>query len=132
MNDYLRTALSGWTAFLLFAAGLALPYLFRRTRAGGRPFLKRLWPHYRIGYALPVVAFVHAWLPMQTGNVRGMNMTGIWLATAALLLILWQITLGLLLRNPLQSSRRSLRTIHFWTMALLAGLILAHIALNRP
>ena len=132
MNDYLRTALSGWTAFLLFAAGLALPYLFRRARAGGRPFLKRLWPHYWIGYALPVVAFAHAWLPMRTGNVRGMNMTGIWLATAALLLILWQITLGFLLRNPLQSSRRSLRTIHFWTMALLAGLILAHVALNRP
>jgi cytochrome b561 len=132
MIDYLRTALSGWIAFLLFAAALALPYLLRRSRASSRPFLKRLWPHYWIGYALPGIAFVHAWLPMRTGNLRGMNMAGIWLATAALLLIVWQVAVGCLLRNPLQSSRRFLRAIHFWSMALLAGLIVAHIALNRP
>jgi cytochrome b561 len=132
MIDYLRTALSGWIAFLLFAAALALPYLLRRSRASSTPFLKRLWPHYWIGYALPEVAFVHAWLPMRTGNLRGINMAGIWIATAALLLIVWQVAVGLLLRNPLHSSRRFLRTIHFWSMALLAGLIVAHIALNRP
>jgi cytochrome b561 len=132
MNDYLRTALSGWIACLLFLAALALPYLLGRSHTRARPFLQMLWPHYWIGYALPVVAFVHAWLPMRTGNMRGMNLTGIWLATSALLLTGWQVAIGLLLRHPLQPSRRLLRTTHFWTMALLSGLILAHIALNRP
>jgi cytochrome bd-type quinol oxidase subunit 2 len=132
MNDYLRTALSGWAAFLLFVAGLLLPYLIRRTRSRDKPILKRLWPHYWIGYALPAVAFVHAWLPMRTGNMKGVNMTGLWLATIALVLIAFQVVIGLQLRNPTQSGRRQLRATHFWTMALLAGLIIVHIAINRP
>jgi len=64
--------------------------------------------------------------------MRGMNMSGVWIATLGLFVILWQIGVGLLLRDPAQTKRRSLRRLHFWTMALVAGLIVIHIALNRP
>jgi hypothetical protein len=78
------------------------------------------------------VAFLHAWLPMSQGNMRGLNMNGLWLATVALLLIVWQIALGLMLRSAAKPGRPALRRTHLWTMALMAGLIAAHIALNRP
>ncbi|WP_353072141.1 DUF4405 domain-containing protein [Tunturiibacter gelidoferens] len=79
-----------------------------------------------------LVSFVHAWFTMRSGNTRGINTAGIWIATAALLIMLWQIAVGLMLRNPTQSNRRTLRRMHFWTMTLVAGLIVVHIALNRP
>jgi thiosulfate reductase cytochrome b subunit len=69
---------------------------------------------------------------MRGGNMRGMNLSGVWIATIALVVILWQISVGLLLRETAQANRRTLRRLHFWTMALVAGLIVIHIALNRP
>ena len=69
---------------------------------------------------------------MSSGNLRGMSIPGLWLATVALLVMLWQIAIGLLLRNPTQSNRRELRRAHFWTMASMAVLVVMHIVLNRP
>ena len=132
MSDYTRTALSGWFAALLFSAGLALPHMLRRVKEARRPYLRRLWPHFWIGYLVPVVAFAHAWIPMSHGGTHGLNATGLWLATMALLLMIWQVGLGLTLQSPALSGRCTLRSTHFWTMALMAGLIVAHIALNRP
>jgi cytochrome b561 len=88
--------------------------------------------HYWLGYLAFFVSFAHAWLAMRGGNMRGINSAGVWFATVALLVILWQIVVGLMLNNPTQSSRRALRRLHFWTMALVAGLIVVHVALNRP
>jgi thiosulfate reductase cytochrome b subunit len=69
---------------------------------------------------------------MRSGNMRGINSSGVWIATIALLIVLWQIAVGLMLRDPTQSDRRMHRRTHFWTMTLVAGLIVVHIALNRP
>jgi hypothetical protein len=132
MNDYLQTAFSGWAGVMLFGSGLAMPYLLRKSPTAKRPYLQRMWPHYWLGYLAFFASFAHAWLTMRTGNMRGINSAGIWIATVALLAILWQIAVGLMLTNPTQSSRRALRRLHFWTMALVAGLIVLHIALNRP
>lgn len=131
MSEYLRGALSGWAAAMIFASGLAMPYLMRRIAGGRTPFLRRMWPHYWLGYLAFVVSFIHSWITMSSGNLKGMSMPGLWLATVALLVMLWQIAVGLLLRNPTQSNRRALRRTHFWTMASVTGLILAHIVLNR-
>lgn len=131
MTAYIWTALTGWLAAILFVSGLSIPYLLRANPGSSRPFLKRLWPHYWIGYGLPVIAFYHAWLPMSRGMQR-LNQTGIWLATLALILLIVQLFIGITLRGPLREGGRRLRGIHFGTMALLAGLILVHIALNRP
>ncbi|HEY0797374.1 MAG TPA: hypothetical protein VGD64_16495 [Acidisarcina sp.] len=137
MNDYLQTALSGWAGVMLFGSGLAMPYLLRRVPgrnkpASSTPYLRRMWPHYWLGYLAFFVSFAHSWLAMRSGNMRGINASGVWIATVALLIILWQIAVGLMLRNPTQSNRRALRRTHFWTMALAAALIVVHIALNRP
>ncbi len=132
MNEYLQNALTGWTGVMLFGSGLAMPYLLRRMPKARLPYLQRMWPHYRLGYLAFFVSFAHAWFAMRGGNMRGINSPGVWIATIALLVILWQIVVGLMLKNPTQSSRRALRRLHFWTMALVAGLIVLHIALNRP
>jgi len=132
MNEFLWTAFSGWGAVILFASVLTLPYLLRRTGGATTPYRQPLWPHYWLGYLLPIMAFVHAWLPMSKGDIRGLNVGGLWLGTIALLLMLWQIALGLLLRASSQYGRIALRRTHFWTMATLAALIVAHVALNRP
>jgi len=137
MNDYLQTALSGWAGVVFFGSGLAMPYLLRRvpgakTRPSTTPYLQRLWPHYWLGYLAFIASFVHSWLAMRHGDMRGINTSGVWIAMVALLIVLWQIAVGLMLRDPTQSNRRALRRTHFWTMALVAALIVVHIALNRP
>lgn len=132
MNEYLGTALNGWAGVMFFGAGLMMPYLLRKLPGAKAPYLRRLWPHYWLGYLALIVSFVHAWLAMRSGNMRGINSSGVWIATIALLIMLWQVAVGLMLRDPTQSDRRMLRRTHFWTMTLVAGLIVVHIALNRP
>lgn len=132
MNDYLQTAFSGWAGVLLFGSGLAMPYLLRRSSGAKAPYLRRMWPHYWLGLLTFLASSAHAWFAMRSGNMRGINLSGVWIATVALLVILWQIAVGLLLRDPAQSKRRALRRLHFWTMAFVTGLIVLHITLNRP
>ena len=132
MREYLRSAFSGWAGVLLFGSSLAMPYLFRRVPGAKTPYLQRMWPHYWLGYMTFFTSFAHAWSAMRSGNMRGINLPGVWIATVALIVILWQIGVGLLLRDPIQSKRQTLRRLHFWTMALVTGLIVLHIALNRP
>jgi len=132
MNEYLETALSGWAGVIFFGSGLTMPYLLRGVSRDKAPYLRRLWPHYWLGYLALLVSSAHAWLAMRSGNMRGINSSGVWIATVALLIMFWQIAVGLMLRDPTQSNRRALRRTHFWTMTLVAGLIVGHIALNRP
>jgi len=132
MNGYLENALSGWAGVILFGSGLLMPYLLRRVSGAKTPYLRRLWPHYWLGYLALFVSSAHAWVAMRSGNMRDINSSGVWIATIALLIMLWQVAVGLMLQDPTQSNRRMLRRTHFWTMTLVAGLIVAHIALNRP
>jgi len=103
LSDYLQSAFSGWAGVLLFGSGLAMPYLLRRLPGAKMPYLRRMWPHYWLGYLALFVSFAHAWFAMRSGGMRGMNLSGVWIATVALVVILWQIGVGLLLRAPAQS-----------------------------
>jgi len=132
MNGYLQSALSGWVALLALVSGLAMPYLLWASRATTKPYLQRMWPHYWLGYLALLVSFTHGWFSMRGGNMRGVNGAGVWMATLAVGLLFWQAAVGLMLRNPKQSGRRALRRTHFWTMASVAGLVVAHVVLNRP
>lgn len=131
MSDFVWAALSGWAGVLMFASTFCLPFFMRRMRSK-KPYLKRLWPHYWLGYALLAAALTHAWMSMRRGDMRGLSMAGLWLATGALFLIMWQVSVGLLLRVPEQGGRRALRRTHFWSMLLIGALLAAHIVLNRP
>jgi len=132
MNDYLRTALSGWGAVMLFASGLAMPFLLRRRPGRGTPFQRRMRLHYWLGYLTCFVAFAHSWMAMSGGKMKGIDVSGVWIATVALVVILWQVGVGLLLRDSGQSNHKALRRTHFWTMTLVAALIVIHIARNKP
>ena len=140
MIDYFATALSGWLAAIGIALGALLPYLLRRTVLSQRlgvelvnshPYLRRMWPHYWVGYSVASLSTVHAWLPMSTGHPRT-SPAGLWMATVALALVWLQLLMGLRLRRPLTpSDRKTLRLWHFWGMFAIAVLVALHLHINR-
>jgi hypothetical protein len=135
MSPVFVTSLSGWIQIPLFGALVPLPYLLRgkALRTAGvraRPFLERMRPHYWIGFAIAGLTLLHAVVPMSSGLMRGVNPTGLDLATGALFLVLVQVFLGISLRNPKLPDRRMVRRWHFWVMATMSGAGLAHIWLN--
>ena len=105
MGSFFFTSASGWIASILLSLEILLPYLLRPTRLSGpldlprsyaKPYLRRLWPHYWAGYLLLALSVTHAWIPMQaSGYLKRANIFGLWFATAALSLLLLQVTLGL-------------------------------------
>jgi len=68
---------------------------------------------------------------MSAALMRGSDSSGLLLATGALCILLWQAGLGKRLRDAQGARRNRTRRLHFWTMALLIGLVTAHIILNR-
>ncbi len=133
MSTLIATGASGWLLLAAITITIALPYLLRgRVLAvvGPRPLATRLWPHYWLGYAIAGLGLAHAWVPMAAGSALRANQAGLYLATAALLLIGVQVALGLMLREPVVRRRRTVRRWHFLTMVSLVALALGHIALN--
>jgi hypothetical protein len=139
MNTFFFTSASGWIAVILIGIGAVLPYLLRRSwlslRLGiaqgfNAPYLKRMWAHYWAGYLVAGLSFVHAWVPMRAGQVRRANMTGLWLATAALLLLLVQLALGVALQDSRLEQRRAIRGWHYWVMVAVVLLVAGHVFLN--
>ena len=122
---FLWTALTGWAVVLLLAVLVAIPYLARLLNWSS------LLPHYGLGLLLPGAAILHASFPMSHLRMAGFAAAGLFLATGALALILWQAGLGLVLRSAAGSERRRLRRRHFVTMTIVATLVLTHIGLNR-
>ena len=131
MMMFLWTATTGWAATLLFGAGASIPYALKAVQPVPGPYLVRLRPHYWLGFVIPAVAFLHAWLPMSVGPIGGLGGLGLVLATGAFFAMIWQVGLGVVLRDVHGIYRRKSRSLHFWTMVLIAGLVCAHIVLNR-
>jgi hypothetical protein len=46
----------------------------------GTPYLKRMWPHYWLGYLLLLLSLIHTVVPIQAGRLHGLNVLGLWLA----------------------------------------------------
>jgi thiosulfate reductase cytochrome b subunit len=129
--QFVATALSGWLAAFLLAAGIGVPYFVRANPMAEPGYVKRMRPHFWIGFAVPAIVLGHAWLPMSAGHMRGYDLAGLWLATAAFFVMLAQASLGVILRNASPVGRRTIKRLHFWTMAVIALLVPAHILLNR-
>jgi hypothetical protein len=123
--QFLATAFSGWAAVLLFGVGIGVPYYVRTTPGAS------LKPHYGIGLLLPAAALAHAWVPMASMPIARFDLAGLWLATAALVLMVAQAGLGLALRQAAGTTRGRLRRVHCVSMALIALLVTLHIARNR-
>jgi hypothetical protein len=139
MYYFFFTSALGWLATLLLAAQIVLPYLLRPSRLSrwlgvarqrGSTYLRRLLPHFWIGYLLLVLAAAHAWIPMQTGYMVRADSTGLWFASVAFLLLVLQTLLGRKLREQPLPSRSRIRGWHFWFMLALAFSVVAHVFLN--
>lgn len=132
MLAYAITSETGWLMVVLLLAIILYPFLLRASFLGPiQPFLKRMRPHYWMGYTLSGVLLAHIWISMSGGlAAREINVLGLNLATVAMFLIIGQIALGVQLRSPALSWRRALRRSHFWLMVGLVICVLAHIALN--
>jgi hypothetical protein len=129
MLEFIWTASTGWIAIGMLVGVAALPFVLRWARILGPARGGAMRWHYALGFAIAALSFVHAWAPMSTGRLHGINMTGLWLATTALVLLLVQLMLGIELREA--RSRVWLRRSHLIVMIAAAGLIAAHVALNR-
>ena len=137
MLTYLLTGTSGWVLVVLIGATTTLPYLVRRPRLLGvhvpgprRGYLERLWPHYRIGYAIGVLAVLHAWIPMSAGLGGRVDQTGLYVATVALGAIAIQVSIGYRLREPRRRDRLRLRRMHVSLMAIILILVAGHVWLD--
>jgi hypothetical protein len=87
-----------------------------------------LWPHFWVGYFVLALSTLHAGTVMSA-MVRA-NGAGIWAAAAAFFLLVFEIVLGLSLKDEAFSPRRPLRRLHFWMMAGFVGALGVHLWLN--
>ncbi len=132
---------SGWSLVVMTAVTISIPFLLhRQLRASpwkfklqkGRAFLRRMRPHYWLGYLIAGVTLVHVVVSMGAGLSLGLNVLGLFLAVAALFLLFAQVLLGLNLRKPGVPSRRALRRLHLILMIAIVVLGLSHILLDSP
>jgi hypothetical protein len=127
---FIGTAFSGWMAAIAFVAAALLAITLREFRFAAIPGFGTMRTHYALGFGVPAIAFIHAWIPMATGRAGSFERIGLWIATLALLLLFVQMMLGMSLRSS-SSGGGGLRRIHIGMMVVLAALILTHITLDR-
>ena len=104
---------SGWLSLSLVPVVAALGWVLRRYVK--RAFAARMRLHYVLGYAALGVATIHVFASMP--SMGGTSSTGIWLATLALLGLIWQALLGSNLQSP-GSYRTTLRGWHVVTFVV--------------
>ncbi|HEY6325323.1 MAG TPA: hypothetical protein VIW73_02260 [Candidatus Cybelea sp.] len=117
---------SGWLALGAIPVAAAAGWILRRFIRGR--FSLRMRPHYVIGYAVLALAIVHLSFSMRA--MAGTNATGLWLASLALLGLIWQVLLGSNLQSP-GGYRTVLRRWHLGTFAAVMLLAAGHALLNR-
>jgi hypothetical protein len=117
-------------AAALCVAVIGLPYLLRRgpLRRHQAPYRQRLRPHFWIAYFVAGLTIVHVGTAMRA-MVRA-NIAGVWCATGALLLLVFEIVAGLALRESGWKERGGLQRIHFWTAIGFTGSLAMHLRLN--
>jgi cytochrome b561 len=132
MNTLFFTGLTGWVLIALLTATAMWPFIMRcrsALKTGGTKFRSGLRLHYWLGYAIALVSFVHAWIPMSAGWGGRLNCAGLYSATGGWFVIYAQVLLGRALRSS-RESRALLRRCHFWAMVIIVTLVILHLALN--
>lgn len=128
-------AATGWVVAVLTAVNISLPYLLRGRLLAANgwnvPYLERMRPHYWIGLTVAGLTLLHAGVamsaPMRGG---GLYVTGLWIATGGLFLLLGQVSVGMRMRTLRGVERLRLRRTHFRFMVGLVVAGLLHIVLN--
>jgi cytochrome b561 len=117
---------TGWLAIALVIGAAALAIVLRRLR-NSPPLVRRMRPHYVLGYAALVFAVLHVYFAM--GSMRGEDPNGLWAATAALFALGAQTFVGASLQDP-GGYRRALRAWHIGILTTLVVLIVWHVMAN--
>jgi hypothetical protein len=86
--------------------------------------------HIVLGLILLPLTFAHAWLSMTSVSMKSANIAGLWLATAALLLLGVQVLIGTALIRPSESSG-SLKKVHLAVGFGILALASVHVLLTR-
>jgi hypothetical protein len=134
---YLVSSFAARIATVMCVVVILLPYGLRRNRLSRglglaqertKPYLYRLWPHFWMGYLILALSTVHAGTVMTVSSRA--NRAGVLAASAAFFLLLFEVLLGLSLKDGDFLERKSLRRIHFWTMLVFVGALGVHLWLN--
>ena len=128
MSIFLWSTLAGWASWFALLRGAIYPFEQKNVR-DTRPYIVRLQPHYWIGFLTLAAALLHAVIALQMPRFGGANMTGIWVAIVALVVLLAQAALGSVLQYAF-AGRRYFRRLHFWSGIALVPLLAVHLALN--
>ncbi len=123
---------SGWLAAALLggASALALLRVYRR-RTSHSPWR---WPHAhnRLGAAAAAVGLTHGLLSVTRATLPLPAALGLWIASLAAVVLVWEAVVGLLLTSAASASRRPLRWRHRWLMGALVVLVSIHVILAGP
>jgi hypothetical protein len=126
MGSALGSSVAGWVAIVLVVLAAAAAVILRRLRTMP-PLVRRMRPHFILGYAALVLAAVHVYFAM--GSMRGEDQGGLWAATLALFALGAQTFVGASLQDP-GGYRRALRTWHIGILATLVVLLIWHVTAN--
>jgi hypothetical protein len=127
----------GWLSLLLLGVVIALPYLTAATAGTGnvsasrwtRLPIRKMGFHYWLAPLVALGSLVHAWIPMASGRMPQTNLTGLWIATAALGLMFLQIGIGATMRS-VGGDAKSLRRTHFMMMLGIVAMVAVHLWMN--
>jgi len=137
MIVHLLGSVTGRLAVVLCLLTVALPYGLRRGRFARRlgigqdhtvPYLRRMWPHFWVGYGIVVLSVIHVGAVM--GSMGRANSAGVWSATVGLFLLVFEVATGLTLKEQTLPARKAVRSIHFWTMVVLGSALGLHVWWN--
>lgn len=92
--------------------------------------LERLRPHYVLGYGAAVIGTVHAFLSISRGRLPAGAEAGLWLASAATVLVIAEAIVGRSLLRPGLRRRLRIRYIHLTLMGVAVVLVALHAYLN--
>ncbi|HEY0786795.1 MAG TPA: hypothetical protein VGD62_13065 [Acidobacteriaceae bacterium] len=76
--------------------------------------------HIVLGVLLPLLTCAHAWLSMERVPMKSMNLAGLWLATAALLMLGAQVLFGMALIGSSENRDLTKRTHLMLGLGILA------------
>ena len=120
------SAATGWASIAAIVLALAAGVMLRRFRHVPS-LVRRMRPHYVIGYAALALSCAHAFFAM--GVVFETPGSGIRFATVALVALGAQTFVGASLQDP-GGYRRPLRVWHLSMIVVLAVTLTAHVMVN--
>ena len=124
---------SGWLGAALLAAAVAVAGLTRVLRRQHGPAAPGwLRSHNGLGAAAATLGVVHGLGSVTRAQLPLGAEVGLWVAGAAMALLVWEAVLGLLLSAPGTPHRDRLRRRHLALMVALVVMVTVHVLLNGP